>query len=119
MRETLNNLNQVVGINGSMLVTRDGMVVASELGKGLEEEAVAALATSAIRTALHALSKVGEEGFSLFVLTAAFGRLVLVDAEIAYLVVVTERTINIDATILEMQSAVRQIRKKARITLKD
>jgi len=119
MRETLNNLNHVVGINGSMLITRDGMVVASQLGVGLEEEAVAALAASVIRTTNRALKKVGEEGFTLFVLTAAFGRLVLVDADIAYLVVVTERTINIDATILEMQSAVRQIRKKARITLKD
>jgi predicted regulator of Ras-like GTPase activity (Roadblock/LC7/MglB family) len=119
MRDTLKNLNQVVGINGSMLVTRDGMVAASELGEGLEEEAVAALATSVIRTTTRALRKIDEEGFSLFILTASFGRLVLVDAEIAYLVVVTERTINIDATILEMQSAVRQIRKKARITLKD
>ncbi|RKY29156.1 MAG: hypothetical protein DRP79_01255 [Planctomycetota bacterium] len=119
MRDTLKNLNQVVGINGSMLVTRDGMVVASELGEGLEEEAVAALATSVIRTTTRALRKINEEGFSLFILTASFGRLALVDAEIAYLVVVTERTINIDATILEMQSAVRRIRKKARITLKD
>jgi len=119
MRDTLRNLNQVVGINGSMLVTKDGMVVASELGEGLEEESVAALATSVIRTTTRALKKIEEEGFSLFILTASFGRLVLVDAEIAYLVVVTERTINIDATILEMQSAVRQIRKKARISLKD
>lgn len=117
MRDTLKNLNQVVGINGSMLVTRDGMVVASELGEGLHEDAVAALAASVIRTTLKALKKIGEEGFSLFMLTASFGRLVLVDAQIAYLVVVTERTINIDGTILEMQSAVRQIQKKARITL--
>jgi uncharacterized protein len=119
MRETLKNLNQVVGIKGSMLVTRDGMVVASRLGKDLEEEAVAALATSVIRTSTRTLKKLGEEDFSLFIMTAHFGRLALLDAEIAYLVVVTERTINIDATILEMQSAVRQIRKKARITIKD
>ena len=119
MRETLNNLNRVVGINGSMLVTRDGIVVAAELGEGLEQDAVAALATSAIRTSLRALKKVGEEAFTLFVLTASFGRLVLLNAEIAYLVVVAERSINIDATILEMQSAISQIRKKARITIKD
>ena len=117
MRDTLKNLNQVVGINGSMLVTRDGMVVASELGKDLEEDAVAALATAIIRTTLRALKKISGEGFLLFTLTASFGRLVLLDAELAYLVVVTERTINIDGTILEMQSAVRQIQKKARITL--
>jgi predicted regulator of Ras-like GTPase activity (Roadblock/LC7/MglB family) len=117
MRDTLTNLNQVVGVNGSMLVTRDGMVVTSVLAESLHEEAVAALATSVIRTTRKALAKIGEDMFSMFMLNAAFGRLVLIDASIGYLVVVTERTINVDGAILEMQSAVRQIQKKARITL--
>ena len=38
MRSVLKRLNDVVGVKGSLVVTRDGMVVAACLSKQLEED---------------------------------------------------------------------------------
>ena len=49
MREILSGLNEVVGVRGSMIVTHDGMVVAAELSGALEQDMLAAIATTVIR----------------------------------------------------------------------
>ena len=45
MKSLLNNLNQIPGVLGSMVMTEDGMVVAEALTANLESEAVAAIAS--------------------------------------------------------------------------
>ncbi|MHC5078874.1 MAG: roadblock/LC7 domain-containing protein, partial [Planctomycetota bacterium] len=46
MLEILRRLNTGVGVRGSMIVTSEGIVVAADLGGELEEERVAAMASS-------------------------------------------------------------------------
>ena len=89
MKELLKNLNEGVGIRGCLVMTRDGVVVASSLDDDLEEETVAALASSI----LIALMK-PEKGFELgdaarFTLSAKHGRLIFEIMESLVLVVVT------------------------------
>ncbi|MBI3271040.1 MAG: roadblock/LC7 domain-containing protein [Planctomycetes bacterium] len=91
MKKILGELNQEVGVRGSLVLTPDGMVVASNLAVDLQEDLVAAIASSALQTIRRALGQLGESGFSRLVLNATYGKMVFVDLRIAYLVVVHSR----------------------------
>ena len=117
MLEVLSSLNEVVGVRGSMIVTHDGMVVAAELTGSLEEETVAAIATMVIKKTLRALATASFAGFTRYDLQASHGRMTFVDTGIAYLVVVTERNIDIGPAEIEIRSAARRIRKLAEMRI--
>lgn len=115
MKDILKKLNQEVGVKGSVVVTHDGIVVASELGEGLEKDVVAAMAASVISAIYKALSRVNNAGFARFILTASYGKMVFVDTGTAFLVVVADKSINIDTTLLEIQSAALRIKTASEI----
>jgi predicted regulator of Ras-like GTPase activity (Roadblock/LC7/MglB family) len=55
MKDILEKLNKSVGVKGSMIVTSDGITVASVLGKDMDENLVAAMASNTIHNAKKAL----------------------------------------------------------------
>lgn len=112
MLDLLQDLNKVAGIKGSMVVTQDGIVVHSALGNDLSEDTVAAVSSAMIQTARRAVEKVGHKPFTRFILTASWGRMVFVDLEIAYLVVVTSQNIIVDAILIEIDSTAYKIRHR-------
>ena len=115
MREVLLELNETAGIRGSMILTRDGMVVSSCLGKGLDEEKVAAMASSIVVSTLRVLDARGLGAFARLTLSASHGKMVFVDTGAAYLVVVLERDIDLGPTAIEIRSATRRIQEAIRI----
>ena len=110
MRKILKGLNEAVGIRGSMIISEDGMVIASCLGRQLDEDRVAAMASSAVMNIRRSLSGQGMPSFSRFTLTASHGKLVFTDTGIAYLVVVMDRNIDLGPTDIEIESAAMRIR---------
>lgn len=116
MREHLTDLNETAGIRGSMIVTRDGMVVASRLGKGLDEEKVAAMASSIVVSTLKLLEARNLGEFSRFTLNASHGKLVFCATGAAYLVVVLEKDIDLGPAAIEIRSAARRIQDATRMT---
>ena len=112
MIAVLKDLNQVAGVKGSMVVTQDGIVVDAALGHDLEQETVAAVSSAMIKSSRRALENLEHETFSRFVLTSSWGRLVFVDIEIAYLVVITSPNIKLDVILIEIDSAAYRIRHR-------
>ena len=110
MRKILKELNQQVGVKGSLVVGQDGLVVMSELGEELDKEVVAAMASNTIRSTKRALKLLGHERFGRFILIAAYGRIVFVDIDPACLLVVTDKNMNIDFTLLSINGAAHRIR---------
>jgi len=117
VREILQELNQAVGVRGSAVVTRDGMLVASELTAELDEDAVAAMASALVLNTISALERVGFGGFSLFTIRASSGKMVVVDAEVAFLVVVTDPGVNLDLTMVDIRAASYRLQKRGRLGL--
>ncbi len=113
----LDKLKEVVGIRGSMVVTGDGIVIASRLGHDLEEERVAAMASSVIRGTQSALETLGQGKFNRYVLTAVHGKMVFVDVGPAFVVVLTEKNINLEATLLDIDAAARKVKAKGEIRI--
>ena len=74
MREILEELNQTAGIRGSMVMTHDGMVAASDLGLDLEEEVVAALASSLLIAVTKSLQDFSpDDSLTQYVLASSDG----------------------------------------------
>jgi len=109
MKEILQELNREAGVIGSMVVTPDGMMVASELGPSLDEDTVAALAAYMLRGVKEAMVMVGEQTAAQFEVTSDFGRMIFLDVGPAYLVVVTHQSINVDQTMIAIRSAAYKI----------
>ncbi|BBM83841.1 roadblock/LC7 domain-containing protein [Candidatus Uabimicrobium amorphum] len=112
MQKILQQLNQEVGVKGSMIVEQDGLPAVTELGKELDGEIVAAMASSTIRSTKRALQLLNQSKFDRIILMAAHGRMVFVDLDPApaILLAVTDKNINIDLTILAIDGAAIRIK---------
>lgn len=115
MRKILQQLNREVGVKGSMVISPDGLVIMAELGEGLNEEIVAAMASNTIRAVKRNLLTLGQEKFDRFILMSAHGRIVFVDIDLACLLVVTDRNINIDWTLLEIDGVAHRLKNSWKI----
>ena len=110
MLEVLKDVNKEVGVMGSLVLTTDGIVIASLIGVGLQEDAVAARSANAIRSFNKELSTIGASPFSRLVISSAHGKMVFIVCGDSYLVVVLDKHINADLTLLSIASASRKIR---------
>jgi predicted regulator of Ras-like GTPase activity (Roadblock/LC7/MglB family) len=110
MKEVLVNLNKEVGVKGSMIVTRDGVVVAQEILPPLNGDAVAAIASNSIQRVNTSLRELGGNNFARYLFNSTYGKMIFSETGDAYLVVVLDKHINIDFTMLAVQSAGRKIK---------
>ena len=97
-----------------MIVTSEGIVVASIL-RDLEEDRVAAMASSVIQEVQRCFQKLNMGQFNQFILTSAHGKMVFFDIGVAFLVVVTDKGINLDHTLIEVRGAAFKIKSRAKI----
>ena len=117
MEDLLRNLNKGVGIRGSLVMTRDGMVVADCLGDSYEKEAIAALASSVLQALTGPSEPGGVGSVSRFTLSARHGRLIFEIVESLVLVVVTDKDIDLDITMLEIAGLAKRLQRMIRITV--
>jgi predicted regulator of Ras-like GTPase activity (Roadblock/LC7/MglB family) len=110
MEKILEELNQVAGVKGSMVVTKDGVVVAEALGPDLQKEVVAAVSSHMIQVGERGLEELGRGMFERFVLTSAHGRMVFVNLDVGYLVVIIKMEMKLGQVLIEVESAARKIR---------
>ncbi len=115
MKAILSDLKERPGILGCMVTTPDGMVVISNLGGGLDEDAAAALVSallSGINGLLEACSASHMEGL---VLRASRGKILVSDLGNSYLVVVTDGHLDLEQGLLDIQSAAQHLQKLGQI----
>jgi len=117
MQQILENLNEELGIKGSLIMSPDGVVVASVLDDRIRDEVVAALISMVLLTLNRAIQETGYEPFDNFVMTASYGKLVVVNLETAYLVVISDQFIKLDLTQVEIASAAERIRRRGKLSV--
>lgn len=115
MLEVLDELNTRPGIRGSLVATPDGMVVASRLQGTFDPETAAAL-TSALLAGAQAIGRhCAGQGIQRFALVSTRGKVIMVDLGNAYLVVVTDRHIDLQGGLIEIESSANTLRKLGRL----
>ena len=110
MKEVLLDLNKEVGVKGSLILTRDGVIVASEIVPPLNGDQVAALVSNSIQRINSSLRHLGAQSFSRYLFNSTYGKMIFIQTGDAYLVVVLDKHINVDLTMIAVSSAARKIR---------
>ena len=115
MRRILRQLNEAVGVKGSLVLSKDGMVIASHIGRELEEDVVAAMAANVILGAAKALARHGLGTFTRFTLVASHGKMVFTDTGPVFLAVVADRNVELGPIDIEIESAAMRIRNLGKV----
>lgn len=115
MKEVLEELNQEVGVKGSMVVTHDGVVVTAHVAPPLNSDQVAAIASNSIKDINASLGEIGAKPFTKYIFNSTYGKMVFLETGAAYLVVILDKHLNLDFTMLAIASAGRRIRSLGQI----
>jgi predicted regulator of Ras-like GTPase activity (Roadblock/LC7/MglB family) len=110
MKKTLEELSKVTGVTGTMLVSRDGMVILSDLPEGTEQDRVAAMAALVATTTDNSLHKIQRGALLHAMFDADGGKMFLSDAGKGFVVVLTKDDVNVGLIRLEIKTAAERIR---------
>jgi predicted regulator of Ras-like GTPase activity (Roadblock/LC7/MglB family) len=110
MFQILEELNKTAGINGSMIVGQDGIVIAADLNTNLQDEAVGALAASIVDTVKKSMERLSNEHLKQITVEASKGKLFLTDVGIGILAVTTDPQVNVGLVRLEIKNAAEKIK---------
>lgn len=109
MYQVLEELNKTSGINGSMVVGNDGIVIAADMDTAFDEETVGALAASITTNIQKSMNRLEQTPLSQVTIEASSGKLFFADAGIGTLVVTTEKQVNIGLIRLEIKNAISKL----------
>lgn len=110
MYQVLSELNKTPGITGSMIVGRDGIVVASDLEASSDGEAVGALAASISANIQKSLDRLKTSELSQVTIEAQDSKMLFTDSPVGILVVTAEREVNLGLIRLEIRNAVDKLK---------
>ena len=110
MKKLLEQVNELPGVLGSMVMTEDGLPVASVLGAGLDEECVAAFASSSSHAVRRAVTHYGDKAPDEVVLESEGGNLLLLPIAGATLAVITHPGLEMNTGLVEVRSIARRLR---------
>jgi len=105
MFDVLEELNKTSGVSGSMLVGRDGIVIAADLQAAMEDETLGALAASITANIQKSLGRLGQPEPQQITIEAENSKLFISECEVGVLVVLTERDANLGLVRLEVRNA--------------
>ena len=110
MYKILEELNKTTGINGSMVVGQDGIVIAADLNSQLQDEAVGALAASIVSTVKKSIDRLSSEDLKQITVEADKGKFFFTDVGIGILAVTTDPEVNVGLVRLEIKNAAEKIK---------
>ena len=105
-------MNKIEGVNGSLLIGKDGIVVAADLGTETDENAVAAVGSQILSSLQGALNRMGMGDFRRFIITGSNGKVIMADASSVLLILLLDLDTNIGLAGVEVRQAIAEIREK-------
>ena len=117
IQELLVDLRRLQGVVGACVVTPDGMMAASDLDEHFDDDAISGLVSFLTSTTNRALAEMAQNGLSRFTMHTTHGKLVIDDADSAYLVVITDQFLDLETVLHEVDDATRRLRRLWRINV--
>ncbi len=106
LTEILQELRKVGDIQGSSVISRDGLVVASDLSKNVDEETFAAMSAAMQGAAETAVSELNQGTLNQIIIEADKGKIITISAgEKAILIILAKPSTNLGLILLEMGKA--------------
>jgi len=101
--EILHELKKVGDILGGSVISRDGLVIASDLSKDVDEETFAAMSAAMQGAAETAVSELKQGELNQIIIDADKGKIITISAgKMAILVILTKPNINLGLALLEL-----------------
>ncbi|ABX06855.1 MAG TPA: dynein regulation protein LC7 [Herpetosiphon sp.] len=111
MRHIVEDLIRVEGVIGSLLVGRDGLVIASTLIEDEDAEVLGAMSAAVFGEIDKATKRIGIGTLVDAIIDAKDGSILLLEARDVILTVVTQRMVNLGLVKIEMRRAAKNISK--------
>ncbi len=105
MKEVLNEINEIPGVRGSIVLDMEGLVIASNIMSGLEERTVSAMVASIRGEIVRALAADGGDSLAAVQLLAEGGNVLFMCGPECILSVVTEPGANIGLVSIKMKAS--------------
>lgn len=109
MRRIVEDLIRVDGVIGSLLVGRDGLVVASTLMDEEDAEILGAMSAAVFGEIDKATKRIGVGTLVDSIIDAEKGSILMLEANQLILVVITQRMVNLGLVKMEMRRASKRI----------
>ncbi len=109
MRRIVEDLIRVEGVIGSLLVGKDGLVVASTLLDEEDAEILGAMSAAVFGEIDKATKRIGIGSLVDSIIDAKDGSILLLEAKELILVVITQRIVNFGLVKMEMRRAAKRI----------
>ncbi len=106
----LADLNKTEGVKGSMVVGKDGLVIASQLPSGLDSELIGAMASAAYGSAERTASEINQGNLEQMMIEGAYGKTIMVDAGDGILAVLTDAKVNLGLIRINIKRSSGKIR---------
>ncbi len=106
----LKELRKIGDIQGSSVVSRDGLIIAADLSQDIDEETFAAMSAAMQGAAETAVSELKRGALNEIIIDAEKGKLVSIGAgELAILVCISKREVNLGLLRLELNKVAKKI----------
>lgn len=113
MKAILAELNETISARGSIVVMKDGMLVASEVREGVDVDRLAALGAAIVTEVGLTLGATEEASFTQIEIAAEQGKVILVEAGPTYLLVLLGARLEIGPGSIEIRSAANRVAREA------
>lgn len=115
MRSILGKLNKTSGIRGSMIVNRDGIVVASDFSVEVDEAGIGAVTSSILAALDGALKRINMGKFARFIITGSENKVAVVNAGQAILLVLLNTDVNMGMVNVDIKDAASAVAEKSKM----
>jgi len=109
MKEILNEINDIPGVRGSIVLDKDGLVIASNIMSGLEERTISAMVANIFHEIARALSAGEGDNLSGVQLLAEDGNILFMCTAECILTVITEPGANIGLVSIKMKASLARL----------
>lgn len=111
MKNILNQINDIPGVKGSIVIDKEGLVIASNLMSGLEEKTISALVAVIYAEIVKSLTAGREQDVYGVQLHASGGSIIFLCASYCILIVITESGANMGLISIKMKASIERIIK--------
>ncbi|MEI6231660.1 MAG: roadblock/LC7 domain-containing protein [Planctomycetota bacterium] len=115
MRAILAQLNKTQGVWGSMVVGRDGIIIASDFSIDVSEQQMGAIASQILVALDGALKRIKLGEFKRFMIGGSENKLALINVGQTILVVLLRRDVNMGLVNVDIKTAADAVAKNSRL----
>ena len=105
----LKDLGRINGVNGSLVVGKDGLIIESNVPGDIDSELVAAMASAVFGTAERSAEEMKHEPLQQVMIEGNKGKTLMIDAGEGILVVISDIKINLGLIRIEMRRSAERV----------